>query len=393
MPLTDTAIRQAKPAEMPYKKTDEKGLFILIQPTGAKWWRLKYRFGGKEKLLSLGTYPQVTLSQARAIRDQYRVMLAQGIDPGEQRKATKKAKADTFEAITTEWYGRHAPTWAPAHAKRVKERLDNHVLPYLGDKPISAITAPMVLEVLRRMESAGKLETAHKTKQSIGQVFRYAIATGRAETDPTPSLKGALPPTRPDHFPALLDPIAIGAVLRQFDGYGGYPSVRCGLRLGPMLFCRPGELRQMKWADLDLPAGEWRFTLSKTRQAHIVPLSKQAIAIINEMAPLTGHGIFVMPSQRSPTGERPMSDAAITAAYRALGIEQDVLVAHGWRATARTLLVEQLKFPVDQVEQQLGHQVKDALGRAYNRTTFLEERKAMMQAWSDYLDTLKNSTA
>ena len=337
MPLTDTAIRQAKPTEKPYKKADEKGLFVLFQPTGAKWWRLKYRFGGKEKLLSLGTYPQVTLSQARAIRDKYRALLAQGIDPGEQRKAIKEARADSFEAISLEWYARHAPTCAPAHAKRVKERLDNHVLPYLGDKPISA---PMILEVLRRIESVGKLETAHKTKQSIGQVFRYAIATGRAETDPTPGLKGALPPTRPDHFPALLDPIAIGAVLRQFEGYGGYPSVRAGLRLGPYLFCRPGELRTMRWADLALEAGEWRFTLSKTRQAHIVPLPRQAIAIITAMIPLTGHGIFVMPSQRSPAGDRPMSDAAITAAYRALGIEQDVLVAHGWRATARTLLVE-----------------------------------------------------
>lgn len=182
MPLTDTAIRQAKPAEKPYKKADEKRLFILIQPTGAKWWRLKYRFGGREKLLSLGTYPQVTLSQARVIRDQYRALLAQGIDPSDKRKATKEAKADSFEAITTKWYGRHAPTWAPAHAKRVKERLDNHVLPYIGDKPITEISAPMILALLRRMESVGKLETAHKTKQSIGQVFRYAIATDQARS-------------------------------------------------------------------------------------------------------------------------------------------------------------------------------------------------------------------
>lgn len=398
--LSDTEVRQFKPAEKPYRKNDGAGLVLLIQPTGAKWWRFRYYFQGKAKMIGLGTYPRVSLSEARVLRDECFKKLTAGIDPSQDRAAQRQAVAtvqlielNTFEAIATEWYGRHAPTWAPAHAKRVKERLDNHVLPYLGDKPITAITAPMVLEVLRRMESVGKLETAHKTKQSIGQVFRYAIAIGKAETDPTPGLKGALPPTQVEHFPALLDPIAIGAVLRQFDGYGGYPPVRAGLRLGPMLFCRPGELRQMKWADLDLQAGEWRFTLSKTRQAHIVPLSKQAVAIITAMIPLTGHGIFVMPSQRSPTGERPMSDAAITAAYRALGIEQDVLVAHGWRATARTLLVEQLKFPVDQVEQQLGHQVKDALGRAYNRTTFLEERKGMMQAWSDYLDTLKNSTA
>ena len=398
--LTDTAVRQFKPAEKPYRKNDGAGLVLLIQPTGAKWWRFRYYFQGKAKMIGLGTYPGVSLARARELRNECADKLAAGIDPSQDRAAQRQAVAavqlvesNTFEAIATEWYGRHAPTWAPAHAKRVQERLDNHVLPYLGEKPITAITAPMVLEVLRRMESAGKLETAHKTKQSMGQVFRYAIATGRAETDPTPSLKGALPPTRVEHFPALLDPIAIGAVLRQFDGYGGYPSVRCGLRLGPMLFCRPGELRQMKWSDLDLPAGEWRFTLSKTRQAHIVPLSKQVVEIITGMIPLTGHGIYVMPSQRSPFGDRPMSDAAITAAYRALGIQQDVLVAHGWRATARTLLVEQLKYPVDIVEQQLGHQVKDALGRAYNRTQFLDERKAMMQSWADYLDSLKNSTS
>lgn len=396
--LTDTAVRQAKPADKPYRKLDGDGLVLLIQPTGAKWWRFRYRFQGKAKMISLGAYPRVSLTDARSLRDKCAAMLTAGIDPSAQRTEERQIVAtvaaiesNTFETITTEWYGRHAPTWALAHAKRVKERLDNHVLPYLGDKPITAITAPMILEVLRRMESVGKLETAHKTKQSIGQVFRYAIATGRAETDPTPGLKGALPPTRPDHFPALLDPAAIGAVLRQFDGYGGYPSVRAGIRLGPMLFCRPGELRQMKWADLD--AGEWRFTLSKTRQAHIVPLSKQAIEVITGMIPLTGHGCYVMPSQRSPAGDRPMSDAAVTAAYRALGIEQDVLVAHGWRATARTLLVEQLKYPVDQVEQQLGHAVKDPLGRAYNRTQFLDERKVMMQKWADYLDSLKKSTS
>ena len=391
MALTDTAVRLAKPGPKPIKKADDKGLFILIQPSGAKWWRFRYRFGGKEKLLSLGTYPEVTLSQARVKRDQYRALLAQGIDPSDQRKATKDAAADTFAAIALEWHAKHSPTWAPAHAKRVMERLSNHVMPFIGNKPITEITAPMILALLQRMEAAGKLESAHKTKQSIGQVFRYAIATSRAGSDPTPSLKGALPPAVPDHFPALLDPAAIGAALRQFDGYGGYPAVRAGLRLGPLLFCRPGELRTMRWADLDLDACEWRFILSKTKAPQIVPLSRQAMTVIMDLHPLTGRGIYVMPSQRAPKGDRPMSDAAITAAYRSMGIEQAVLVAHGWRATARTLLVEKLKFPADIVEQQLGHVVRDPLGRAYNRTQYLDERKAMMQTWADYLDDLREA--
>ncbi len=397
--LTDNAVRQAKPAEKPYRKLDGEGLVLLIQPTGAKWWRFRYRFKGKAKMISLGAYPRVSLIEARNLRDDAVKKINEGIDPSDHRAAERQAVAiektvatNTFEAIAMEWYGRHSPTWATAHAKRVKERLDNHVFPYLGQKPITEINAPMVLDVLRRLEDVGKLETAHKTKQSMGQVFRYAIATGRAESDPTPSLKGALPPAKTDHFPALLYPDAIGAVLRQFDNYGGYPPVRAGLKLGPYLFCRPGELRTMKWADLDLDLAEWRFTLSKTHQPHIVPLSHQGKAIIEEMHLLTGKGEHVMPSQRSPRGDRPMSDAAITSAYRAMGIEQSTLVAHGWRATARTLLVEQLKFPVDIVEQQLGHSVKDALGRAYNRTQFLDERRAMMQAWADYLDTLKKST-
>ena len=398
--LTDNAVRQAKPAEKPYRKLDGEGLVLLIQPTGAKWWRFRYRFKGKAKMISLGAYPRVSLIEARNLRDEAVKKINEGIDPSDHRASERQAAAieqaietNTFATISLEWYGRHAPTWATAHAKRVKERLDNHVIPYLGEMPITEITAPVVLGVLRRLEEVGKLETAHKTKQSIGQIFRYAIATGKAESDPTPSLKGALPPAKTDHFPALLDPAAIGAVLRQFDGYGGYPPVRAGLRLGPLLFCRPGELRTMKWADLDLDCAEWRFTLSKTKTQQIVPLSHQAKAILEELHPLTGKGDHVMPSQRSPKGDRPMSDAAITAAYRSMGIEQSLLVAHGWRATARTLLLEVLKYPVDIVEQQLGHSVKDALGRAYNRTQFLDERRAMMQAWADYLDSLRKTTS
>lgn len=393
MPLSDTAIRTAKPSSKTIRKSDGGGLVLLINPNGSRWWRFRYRINGKAKMLSLGTYPETSLSDARQKRDELRKLVAAGIDPSDQRKATKEATADTFKAVCLEWFAKISTSWVPAHATRNMQRLERHVFPYLADKPVSNITPVIVLELLNRIETTGNVETAHRVKQIIGMTMRYAVATGRADHDPTASLKGALAPTRVKHHPALLDPAAIGAVLRQFDGYGGYPPVRAGIRLGPMLFCRPGELRQMKWADLDLKAKEWRFTLSKTRQAHIVPLSKQVVEIITGMIPLTGHGCYVMPSQRSPAGDRPMSDAAVTAAYRALGIEQDVLVAHGWRATARTLLVEQLKYPVDIVEQQLGHQVKDALGRAYNRTQFLDERKEMMQSWADYLDSLKNSTS
>ena len=393
MPLTDTAVRLAKPGAKPVRKADEKGLCLLIQPSGAKWWRFRYRFNGKPKNLSLGVYPDISLAQARVARDEYRKLVAQGIDPSDERKAVKEATADTFDFIAREWFAEMSTTWVPAHATRNMQRIERHILPYIGEKPIRTITAPTVLGLLTRIKETGNVETAHRIKQIVGMIMRFAVATGRADADPTASLKGAIAPAKVKHRPALLDKAAIGATLRQFDAYRGFPAVCAGMRLGPYLFCRPGELRHMRWDDIDLDAAEWRLTLSKTQTAQIVPLSRQSLDIILELHPLTGKGTYVMPSQRSPKGDRPMSDAAITAAYRAMGIPQDVLVAHGWRATARTLLVEELKYPADIVEHQLGHRVRDPLGRAYNRTTFIDERKAMMQDWANFLDNLKEKEA
>ena len=348
--LTDNAVRQAKPAEKPYRKLDGEGLVLLIQPTGAKWWRFRYRFKGKAKMISLGAYPRVSLIEARNLRDEAVKKINEGIDPSDHRASERQAAAiektietNTLEAIASEWYGRHAPTWATAHAKRVKERLDNHVIPYLGEKPITEITAPMVLTVLRRLEETGKLETAHKTKQSIGQIFRYAIATGRAETDPTPSLKGALPPAKTDHFPALLDPVAIGAVLRQFDGYGGYPPVRAGLRLGPLLFCRPGELRTMKWADLDMDRAEWRFTLSKTKTQQIVPLFLDSALCEGVEArtetPKVTQAFVPLVFSPGDTGQFDWSHETVVIR----GIEQVVKVAHFRLSYSRKMFV--LAYP------------------------------------------------
>lgn len=392
MPLTDAVIRQAKPEEKQVRKTDGGGLVLIVEPTGVKNWRLRYRFQGRPNMLSLGKYPEVSLAEARRHRDEVKRLLSQGIDPSEQRKAVKRAPADSFEAVSREWFAKKAPTWAEAHAKRVLERLENHVFPWLGRKGCAELTPALILPVLQRLENAGKGETAHKTKQTIGQIMRYAVSTSRAETDPTAALKDALAPTKTEHFPALLDPLAIGAALRQFEGYGGYPPVATALRVLPHVFCRPGELREMKWTDVDLENRLWAYVVSKTHQAHMVPLSSQVAGMLHDLHPLTGRGVYVFPNQRTPNGSRPMSDAAITSAYRALGIDQDTLVAHGWRSTARTLLAEVLEYPADILEQQLGHQVKDPLGRAYNRTTFLERRRAMMQRWSDYLDTLRTGS-
>ncbi|QXP89103.1 tyrosine-type recombinase/integrase [Methylococcus capsulatus] len=387
--LQDIEARRAKPKDKPYKLADDRGMYLLVTPQGGKLWRMNYRIEGKQKTLSFGQYPDVTLADARSRRDDARRLLAQGIDPGAERKATKTAERETFEAIAREWHTKFSPSWSQTHAKRVLERLENHIFPYLGGKPVSGLTAPIILAVLRRLEDAGKAESAHRIKGIIGQVMRYAVASGRAESDPTQSLRGALAPVSKVHHPALLEPQEIGKVLRILHGYSGTPAVRAALRLGPLVFVRPGELRTMKWEDLDIEAGEWRFTLSKTGTPHIVPLSALALEIIEELRPLTGRGVYVMPSARSPSGIRPMSEGAVLGAYRALGITKDELVGHGWRATARTLLVEKLNFRVDIVEQQLGHIVRDPLGRAYNRTTFLDERKAMMETWSRYLEGLR----
>ena len=391
MPLTDTAIRNARPGDKTRKLFDGGGLYLEVAPSGGKWWRLKYRYAGKEKRLSLGVYPDVSLKDARERRDEARKLLANDIDPSEHRRAQKAAKeeraANSFEVVAREWHAKHLPSWTEKHAETILRRLELNVFPWLGGKPIADITAPQLLQVVRRIEERGALETAHRVLGCCGQVFRYAIATGRADRDPSGDLRGALPPVKSHHFAAVTEPDKIAAVLRAIDGYEGTLPVRCALRLAPLVFVRPGELRKAEWADIDLNAAEWRYIVTKTNTPHIVPLSRQAMAILRELKPLTGRGRYVFPSARSAA--RPMSDNAVLAALRRMGIGKDEMSGHGFRAMARTILDEVLGFRPDYIEHQLAHAVRDPNGRAYNRTAHLPERHEMMQAWADYLDKLK----
>lgn len=391
MALTDTTIKNAKPGNKPTKIFDERGLFLLVTPNGGKWWRLRYRFDDKEKLLSLGVYPDVGLKDARSRRDDARKLLANGIDPGEHRKITKAARveraANSFEAITREWFAKHARTWTGPHADRIMRRFERDVFPWVGGKPIAEIKAPELLAALRRIESRGALETAHRALSNCGQVLRYAVATGRAERDISADLRGALPPVNDTHFAAVTEPKRVAELLRAFDGYQGTLTVCCALKLAPLVFVRPGELRRAKWADFDLNVAEWRFTVTKTNSAHIVPLAKQAVDILWELHAVTGAGPYVFPGARSVT--RPMSDNAILAAMRRLGIPADEMTGHGFRAMARTILDEVLGFRPDLIEHQLAHSVRDPNGRAYNRTAHLPARRKMMQDWADYLDKLR----
>jgi integrase len=391
MPLSDTAIRNAKPGVKPAKLFDERGLFLLVTPAGGKWWRFRFAFGGKEKLLSLGVYPDVSLKDARSRRDAARKLLAEGIDPGEDRKTQKAVKQDraanSFEAVTREWFGKFSSKWVNLHAQRVMRRFERDVFPWIGGKPIADVTAPDLLAVVRRIEGRGALETAHRALGDCRQVFRFAIATGRCTRDPSGDLRGALPPTNGEHFAAVTEPTQVAELLRVLDGYKGTFTVACALRLAPYVFVRPGEFRKAEWADIDLDTAEWRYTVTKTNTAHIVPLATQAVAILRELHALTGSGSYVFPGARST--KRPMSDNAILAAMRRMGISKDEMSGHGFRAMARTILDEVLGVRPDFIEHQLAHAVKDPNGRAYNRTSHLPERREMMQQWADYLDKLK----
>lgn len=394
MALSDTSIRNAKPANKAYKLYDSDGLFIQINPKGGKWWRLKYRFNGKEKLLSLGTYPEVPLASARDQRDSARKLLASDppIDPSEKRKAAKAENKlhanNSFELIAREWWQSYMKGKAESHKQKVIRRFELYLFPYIGNKPISTITAPQVLEVIKRIEKLNILETAHRTLQAAGQVFRYAVQHGFTLRDVTADLKGALPPTNVKNMAAFIEPKEIGELLRAIDSFKGTLTVQCALRLSPLVFVRPGELRHAKWRDIDLDAGEWRYLVSKTKTDHLVPLSTQAIEILRTIQPISGHGEFVFQGGHSPL--RPMSEAAINAALKRMGYDtQSEITGHGFRAMARTILHERLNIDPHIIEHQLAHKVPDALGAAYNRTRFIEQRKDMMQKWADYLDELK----
>lgn len=391
-PKKDKDGKRFVPVDGPYKLFDERGLFLLVTPAGGKWWRLRYKFDGKEKQLSLGVYPDVGLKDARERRDAARKLLADGIDPGENRKAKKAAKQDraanSFEVVAREWFAKFEPTWAEHHGDRIIRRFERDIFPWIGGKPIADVTAPELLSVVRRIEGRGAIETAHRALANCGQVFRYAVATGRAMRDPSGDLRGALPPVKAEHFAAVTEPKQVAELLRTLYGYQGTLTVASALRLAPLVFVRPGELRKAEWADIDLDAGEWRYHVTKTDSDHIVPLATQAVAILRELHALTGTGRYVFPGAR--TNGRPMSDNAILAAMRRMGIRKDEMSGHGFRAMARTILDEVLGFRVDYIEHQLAHAVKDPNGRAYNRTAHLDERRKMMQQWADYLDKLRD---
>ncbi len=391
MALTDLAIRNAKPTGKLYRLFDERGMYLEVSAAGGKWWRFKYRFEGKEKRLSLGVYPDISLKDARERRDEARKLVAKGIDPGERKRAAKSAAferaSNSFEVVAREWFAGQQPTWAESHAEKIIQRLEKDIFPWLGKRPVGEIAAPEVLTVIHRIRERGARDTALRAMQNCGQVFRYAVATGRAQRDPTADLRGVLPPVRHENFASITDPGKVAELLRAIDGFQGTFVVKCALLLAPLLFVRPGELRKAEWSGFDLEKAEWRYFVTKTKTEHLVPLSAQAVATLRELHALTGRRAYVFPG-RDP--KKPMSEAAINAALRRMGYDTKTeITGHGFRAMARTILHERLRFPAEVIEHQLAHKVPDALGTAYNRTKFLDDRVAMMQAWADYLDRLK----
>lgn len=391
MPLTDRAIKNAKPAEKPLKLFDGGGLFLLVPPHGGKWWRLKYRFGGKEKLLSLGVYPDVSLKEARDRRQAARKQLSNGIDPGAARKAEKGvSSAESFEAVAREWYVKYSPNWSEVHAKRIIRDLERDIFPWMGAKPINEIVAPELLTVLRRIEHRGAVETAHRALQVCGQVFRYGVATGKAVRDPSGDLKRALPPVKKKNFASITDPKAVAELLRALDDYQGALPTRCALKLAPLVFVRPGELRRAEWQEIDLDASEWRIPADKmkARQPHIIPLSTQAVEVLCELKPLTGSGKYVFPGVRSRG--RPMSENTVNAALRRLGYTKEQMTGHGFRSMASTILHEQ-GWESAIIELQLSHTERNKVKAAYNFAQHLTKRREMMQQWADYLDQLRSS--
>jgi integrase len=388
MPLTETTVKAAKPAAKPYKRFDDRGLYLLVTPEGGRWWRLKYRYAGRERGISLGTYPDVSLKAARDRRDAARRLVAAGIDPSAQRKSEKLARALTFEALAREWLELKKSALATLTHRKRAQRFEDHVFPYLGSRPIGAITPADLLAVLRRVEARGKHETAHRLRSESGQIFRYAIATGRAERDVTADLRGALAPVVVRNHAAITEPARIGELLRAIEGYRGQPATECALKLLPLVFVRPGELRGAEWSELDLDAAEWRIPAArmKMREPHLVPLSRQAVALLRDLEPITGAGRYLFPSLR--TAERPISSNTLNAALRRLGYSGDEMVSHGFRSMASTCLNEQGWHP-DLIELQLAHAERNEVRGAYNRAQRLEERRQMMQAWADYLDGLR----
>jgi len=391
--LSDTACKNAhkhpkNSTGKPFKLSDEKGLFLLVKPQvddWGKWWRFKYHFGGKEKLLSLGTYPDTSLSQAREKRDEARKQIADGIDPAETRKTAKIAKSHIFKQVTYDWLASNAHLVRDTtHQKKIR-RFELYVFPSIGGMAIGEIKSPEIYTLVKPLFT--KLETAHRVHSEISAVFSYAIAHGYTDYDPAQPVAAQIPPQKVKHRAALTEPKDVAQLLRDIYSYKGTFVVQCAFRLSPLLFQRPGEIRQMEWKDVDSVAKEWRYFVTKTEVLHLVPLSTQAAAILEEIHPQTGSGRYVFPSSRGDG--RPMSNGTIATALKTLGYASDVMTAHGFRTTASTLLNEQ-GWGADAIERQLCHMPRDQIRAAYNRAQYLEERRRMMQSWADYLDGLKN---
>lgn len=397
--LTDLAVRNTKPANKPRRISDGGGLFLEIRPNGSKYWRLAYRFNKKQKLLAIGVYPQVTIQAAREHARIARGHLAAGRDPGLLRRIAKEANTseNTFQAVSVEWLEKFKHEWTESHYKGISGRLKRELYPWIGERAVNEITAPELLSCLRRIEKRGHLENAHRALTNAGQVFMYAIATGRAERNPAADLKGAIPRPRVKHMATILEPEQVGILMAAIENYSGSPVTRCALQLTAHVFLRSKEIRFAEWSEIDFDKQEWRIPMAKMKgkkrdkeasptSFHIVPLSRQVIAILKEVQALTGEGRYVFPGLR---GTKPISDATMTNALRRMGYGKDELHVHGFRAMARTLIRQELGFDEEPIERQLGHAVKGPLGAAYNRADFIQERKKMMQAWADYLEGLK----
>ncbi len=392
MSLSDTQLRNMKPTGKVEKFSDGGGLYLHLSAAGGKLWRLAYRFEGKQKTMAFGAYPSISLKEAREKRDDCKSLLARGIDPSLHKKAAKAAymaeTASAYEIIAREWHAKNAPGWTESNAERVLARQEKDVFPFIGKRPIAQISAPELLTVLRKVEERGALDTAHRILQDSGRIFRYAIATARAERDPAADLKEALPAPRKGHFATIVDTQEIGQLLRDLDAYSGNLVVRAALRLAPYVFVRPGELRKAEWTEFDLENAEWRIPAKrmKMRVLHIVPLSRQALGILRDLHPYSGDGPYLFPSLRAKSA--PISDMTLLAGLRRLGYSKEQMTVHGFRSLASTLLNEQ-GYNKDWIERQLAHGERNSVRASYNYAEYLPERRKMMQAWADFLDSLR----
>ena len=392
MKLTDTFLRGVKPSGSVKKYSDGEGLYLHVSPTGGRLWRMAYRFGGKQKTLSFGAYPEVPLSEARKFRLEAKGLLAKGIDPGEHKKAVKvavRAEAENaFEVVAREWFNKRKASWAQSHATKVIARLEKDIFPIVGGKPIGSITAPELLEALRRIEARGAIDTAHRALQTCGQIFRYAIATGRAERDTAADLRDALSPVRGGNFASITEPEQVGALLRDIDEYHGNIIIRTALQMAPFVFVRPGELRKAEWSEFNLEIAEWRIPAARMKmdEMHIVPLAWQVVNILQDLLLYSGHSRYLFPSMRAASA--PISDATLIAGLRRMGYDKETMTVHGFRSMASTLLNER-GYNRDWIERQLAHGERNTIRAVYNYAQYLPERRRMMQEWADYLDELK----